>query len=302
MTQAAPSPFVIDDYLPPPSGVNRVLRKGLGHRGFTLGAVILALIVLGALFAPLLAPHDPYAQDVLQRMKPPVWMAKGTWEHLLGTDKLGRDYLSRLLYGARISLVIGLAAAVISGFIGTVLGLLAGYFGGKVDALISYLITTRLALPVVMVALASASLVGGSLKVVIILLGCLLWDRFAVVVRAAVQQIRDAEYVASAQALGCSTLRILASEILPNLLSALIVVATLEMAHAILLESALSFLGVGVQPPIPSWGLMIAEGKPYMFFSPWVIAIPGLALMLLVLAINLVGDGIRDITLPNGRN
>jgi peptide/nickel transport system permease protein len=286
----------------PASELRRTLRKCLRHKGFTLGAVLLLLILLGALFAPWLAPHDPYAQDVMQRMKPPVWMAKGTWENPLGTDKLGRDYLSRLLFGARISLFIGFAAAIISGAIGTVMGLLAGYFGGKADAVISYLITTRLAMPVVMVALASASLLGGSLKVVIILLGCLLWDRFAVVVRAAVQQIRDAEYVASAQALGCSTLRILASEILPNVLGALIVVATLEMAHAILLESALSFLGVGVQPPIPSWGLMIAEGKPYMFFSPWVIAIPGVALMVLVLAINLLGDGIRDLILPDGRN
>lgn len=286
----------------PVTGLRRTLRKCMRHKGFTLGAVLLLVIVLAALFAPLLAPHDPYAQDVVQRMKPPVWMAKGTWDNILGTDKLGRDYLSRLLFGARISLFIGFAAAIISGVIGTVMGLVAGYFGGKTDAVISYLITTRLAMPVVMVALASASLLGGSLKVVIILLGCLLWDRFAVVVRAAVQQIRDAEYVASAQALGCSTLRILASEILPNVLGALIVVATLEMAHAILLESALSFLGVGVQPPIPSWGLMIAEGKPYMFFSPWVIAIPGVALMVLVLAINLLGDGIRDLILPDGRN
>lgn len=294
--------LAINDYLPPANSLTRTLRKSLGHRGFSIGIVMLALIVLAALLAPWLTPHDPYAQDVLQRMKPPVWMAKGSWEHVLGTDKLGRDYLARLLYGARISLVIGLAAAVVSGVIGTVLGLLAGYYGGKLDAVISYIITTRLALPVVMIALASASLVGGSLQVVITLLGCLLWDRFAVVVRAAVQQIRNTEYIASAQALGCSTLRILVSEILPNLLGALIVIATLEMAHAILLESALSFLGVGVQPPIPSWGLMIAEGKPYMFFSPWVIAIPGIALMLLVLAINLVGDGIRDLTLPDGRN
>lgn len=294
--------LVINDYLPPPSSFGRLLRKSLRHRGFAIGLGLLLLIVIGAVFAPLLAPHDPYAQDVMLRMKPPVWMAKGTWEYPLGTDKLGRDYLSRLLFGARISLFIGLAAAVISGVIGTVMGLLAGYFGGKTDAFISYLITTRLAMPVVMVALASASLIGGSLKVVIILLGCLLWDRFAVVVRASVQQIRDAEYVASAQALGCSTLRILASEILPNLAGALIVVATLEMAHAILLESALSFLGVGVQPPTPSWGLMIAEGKPYMFFSPWVIAIPGIALMVLVLGINLVGDGLRDLILPDGRN
>ena len=299
---STPAPLAINDYLPPPSSFSRVLGKSFRHRGFAIGMVLLMIIFIGALFAPWLAPYDPYAQDVMLRMKPPVWMANGTWEYPLGTDKLGRDYLSRLLYGARISLFIGVAAALISGFIGTVMGLLAGYYGGKVDAFISYLITTRLAMPVVMVALASASLMGGSLKVVIVLLGCLLWDRFAVVVRASVQQIRDAEYVASAQALGCSTLRILASEILPNLVGALIVVATLEMAHAILLESALSFLGVGVQPPTPSWGLMIAEGKPYMFFSPWVIAIPGVALMILVLGINLVGDGLRDLILPDGRN
>ncbi|KTT33967.1 peptide ABC transporter permease [Pseudomonas oryzihabitans] len=296
------NPFVLDDYLPPRPTYARQLRRWFGHRGFALGAVLLLLIVLAALAAPWLAPHDPYAQDMMQRMHPPVWMAKGTWSHPLGTDKLGRDYLSRLLYGARISLFIGLAAALISGAIGTLLGVLAGYYGGKVDALVSYLVTTRLALPIVMVALASAALVGGSLKVVVILLGCLLWDRFAVVVRAAVQQIRDAEYVTAAQALGCSTWRVVVGEILPNLLGALIVVITLEMAHAILLEATLSFLGVGVQPPLPSWGLMIAEGKPYMFFSPWVIAIPGVALILLVLAINLVGDGIRDLAAPDGRN
>ncbi|KTT05106.1 peptide ABC transporter permease [Pseudomonas oryzihabitans] len=296
------NPFVLDDHLPPRPTYARQLRRWFGHRGLAIGAVLLLLIVLAALAAPWLAPHDPYAQDMMQRMHPPVWMAKGTWSHPLGTDKLGRDYLSRLLYGARISLFIGLAAALISGAIGTLLGVLAGYYGGKVDALVSYLVTTRLALPIVMVALASAALVGGSLKVVVILLGCLLWDRFAVVVRAAVQQIRDAEYVTAAQALGCSTWRVVVGEILPNLLGALIVVITLEMAHAILLEATLSFLGVGVQPPLPSWGLMIAEGKPYMFFSPWVIAIPGVALMLLVLAINLVGDGIRDLAEPDGRN
>jgi peptide/nickel transport system permease protein len=222
--------------------------------------------------------------------------------HVLGTDKLGRDYLSRLLYGARISLTIGLAAATISGLIGTTLGVLAGYFGGRVDAVISYIITTRLALPVVLVALAMASLVGGSLKVVIVLLGLLLWDRFAVVTRSVTQQLRDAEFIAAAKALGASTPYILLREILPNIMSALTVVITLEMAHAILLEATLSFLGLGVQPPLPSWGLMVAEGKAYMFFQPWVIMIPGIALALLVLAINLLGDGIRDMNAPDGRN
>jgi peptide/nickel transport system permease protein len=278
------------------------LRRSLGHRGLVIGSVILALIVLAALFAPWLSPHDPYAQEVTQRLIPPAWYAKGSWEHLLGTDKLGRDYLSRLLYGARVSLFIGLATALISGLIGTTMGVLAGYYGGRVDAVVSYIVTTRLALPVVLVALATAALVGGSLKVVIVLLGLLLWDRFAIVTRSATQQLRDAEFIAAAKALGASTPYILLRELLPNLMSALTVVATLEMAHAILLEATLSFLGLGVQPPTPSWGLMVAEGKAYMFFQPWVIVIPGVVLAVLVLGINLVGDGLRDVTAPDGRN
>jgi len=278
------------------------MRATLPHRGLAIGGAILGLVALAALLAPWLSPHDPYAQDVTQRLIPPAWYDKGSWEHLLGTDKLGRDYLSRLLHGARVSLLIGLAAALISGLIGTTLGVLAGYFGGRVDALVSYVVTTRLALPVVLVALAMASLVGGSLKVVIVLLGLLLWDRFAIVTRSATQQLRDAEFIAAAQALGAPTHWILLRELLPNLAGALTVVATLEMAHAILLESTLSFLGLGVQPPTPSWGLMVAEGKAYMFFQPWVIVIPGVVLALLVLGINLAGDGLRDLGAPDGRN
>ena len=297
MTAAAPAAF---DTAPPPRRTG-LLRRSMGHSGLVLGGVTLAAIVAMALAAPLIAPHDPYNQDLAHRLIPPVWQAKGSWEHALGTDKLGRDYLSRLIFGARISLLIGTLTVLISGTIGTVIGVCAGYFGGKVDAVLSYVVTTRLALPVVLVALASAALVGSSLEGVIVVLGLLLWDRFAVVTRSATMQVARSDYVAAAQAVGCSTLRILVSEILPNILNALIVVATLEMAHAILLEAALSFLGLGVQPPLPSWGLMISEGKQYMFFSPWVIAIPAAALVLLVLAINLVGDGLRDVTAPENR-
>ncbi|BFO57602.1 ABC transporter permease [Acidovorax sacchari] len=280
----------------------RALRRVAGHRGLLIGSIVLGLAVIAAVFAPWLAPHDPFAQDVTQRLIPPVWHERGTWEHVLGTDKLGRDYLSRLLYGARVSLVIGFVTALVAGLIGTTLGVLAGYFGGRVDAVVSYVITCRLAMPVVLVALAMASLVGGSLKVVIVLLSLLLWDRFAIVTRSATQQLRDAEFIAAAKSLGASTPYILVRELLPNLMGALTVVATLEMAHAILLESTLSFLGLGVQPPTPSWGLMVAEGKAYMFFQPWVIMIPGVVLALLVLAINLVGDGIRDVAAPDGRH
>jgi len=288
--------------LPPTPAWRRSLQRVLGHRGLTLGSILLGLVVIAAVFAPWLSPHDPYAQDLSQRLIPPFWHAKGGWEHVLGTDKLGRDYLSRLLFGARVSLSIGAVTALVAGLIGTTMGVLAGYFGGRVDAVVSYIITTRLAMPVVLVALATASLVGGSLQVVIVLLGLLLWDRFAIVTRSATQQLRDAEFIAAAKSLGASTPYILLRELLPNLMGPLTVVATLEMAHAILLESTLSFLGLGVQPPTPSWGLMVAEGKAYMFFQPWVILVPGVVLALLVLAINLVGDGLRDLTAPDGRN
>ena len=277
-------------------------RRILGHQGVMIGAAIVLAAVLIALSAPLIAPHDPYYQDLLNRLVPPVWDPRGSWEHILGTDHLGRDYLSRLIYGARISLLIGIGAALISGLIGTVLGVAAGYFGGRVDMVVTFMITVRLSMPVVLVALAVVAIVGGSLQVVIMVLGFLLWDRFAVVMRSSTLQIRSMDYVAAAQAVGCSTTRILTTEIMPNVVNNLIVIATLEIAHAIILEAALSFLGLGVQPPLPSWGLMVSEGKDMMLFEPWLITIPGVALFLLVLAINLLGDGARDITAPENRN
>lgn len=275
-------------------------RRIFGHQGLLIGSGVLIFLVLVSLFAPLLVPHDPYAQDLMMRMKPPVFLG-GTYEHLLGTDHLGRDYLSRLIYGARVSLMIGLVAALISGFIGTAMGVAAGYFGGKVDMAVTFFINVRLAMPVVLVALAVVAIFGGSLKVVIMVLGFLLWDRFAVVMRTSTLQIRSREYVTAARAIGCSTWRIVLSEIMPNIVNNLIVVVTLEMAHAILLEAALSFLGLGVQPPTPSWGLMVAEGKQMMLFEPWLVTIPGVALLALVLAINLMGDGLRDVTAPENR-
>jgi peptide/nickel transport system permease protein len=271
------------------------------HTTFAIGAGVVLVIFAVALSAPWLAPHDPFAQDLGQRLIPPVWHEGGSWTHVLGTDQLGRDYLSRLIYGSRISLLIGATAAAMSGIIGTTLGVLAGYFGGRVDLVVSFIITTRLALPVILVALAVAAFIGSSMQIVIAVLGLLLWDRFAVVTRSATMQVRALDYIAAARAIGASTPRIIAAEILPNIANVLVVVATLEMAQAILLEATLSFLGLGVPPPAPSWGLMVAEGKEYMFFSPWVITIPGMALFTLVLAINLLGDGLRDLTAPENR-
>jgi peptide/nickel transport system permease protein len=272
-----------------------------GHPGLVIGLALLGICLAVALLAPLIAPHDPYVQDLNARLVPPVWYEKGSWVHPLGTDNLGRDYLSRTLYGARISLLIGLSVMLISGVIGTALGLVAGYFGGRVDLVVNFIVTARLAMPVVLVALAVVAMIGGSLPVVILTLGLLKWDRFAVVMRSATMQVRALDYVVAAEAAGAGRLRVLAGEILPNVLPHLIVVATVEAGSAILLEAALSFLGLGVQPPLPSWGLMVAEAKSFMFFSFWLIAIPGTALAALVLGINMIGDGLRDVLAPEGR-
>ena len=284
------------------SKLGSLTKKIRGHQGMIIGSVIVFAVIAIALLAPLLAPHDPYEQDLMKRLLPPFWDSRGSWEHIFGTDHLGRDYLSRLIYGARISLLIGIGAALISGLIGTIMGVMAGYFGGRVDMVVTFLITVRLSMPVVLVALAVVAIVGGSLQVVITVLGLLLWDRFAVVMRSSTLQIRSMDYVAAAQAVGCSVSRVLMTEVMPNVVNNLIVITTIEIAHAIILEAALSFLGLGVQPPLPSWGLMVSEGKDMMLFEPWLITIPGVALFLLVLAINLMGDGVRDITAPENRN
>ncbi|APO77991.1 dipeptide/oligopeptide ABC transporter permease protein (plasmid) [Rhizobium etli 8C-3] len=284
-----------------PAPSRQLARKAMKHRGLMIGFLILLFVGLTALFAPLIAPYDPYRQDLLARLAPPVFLG-GDWKHLLGTDALGRDYLSRLIYGARVSLLIGFTAALISAVIGTTLGVLGGYFGGKVDAVVMFIVSVRLALPATLVALAVVALFGGSLTVVVSVLGLLLWDRFAVVLRSATMQVRQMDYIAAAEVLGASLPRILFKDVLPNVMNQLIVIVTLEMAHAIILEAALSFLGLGVQPPTPSWGLMISEGKEMLLFESWLITIPGIALFILVFSINMLGDGIRDVTAPEGRN
>src|SRR5260221_696038 len=263
--------------------------------GVAVGAGIVGLVALTALFAPLLVPHDPFAQDLAHRLVPPAWMEGGQPEHWFGTDQIGRDYLARLIYGARISMLIGLMTVLTSGLIGGTLGILGGYFGGRADDLVLFAITCRLATPLILVALTAVALVGSSLTIVVSTLGLLLWDRFAVVALAATMQVRALDYISAARAARCSPPYIPSREVLPNIVRPLAAVATPEMALAILLEATLSFLGLGVPPPLPSWGLMIAEAKDYMFFSPWVIMIPGAALFLLVLGINLLGDGLSHI-------
>jgi peptide/nickel transport system permease protein len=260
-----------------------------------LGTAIVAIVLVAGLLAPWITPYDPFITNLDARMIPPSFMEGGRPENFFGTDQLGRDYFSRLIYGARISMLIGIATVITSGLIGITLGVLGGFFGGRVDDAVMFAITCRLSIPLILVALAVVGLVGSSLTVVVLTLGLLLWDRFAVVARSTTMQVRNLDYVAAAWAAGCSQAHILLREVLPNIIHHLVIVATLEMALAILLEAALSFLGLGVPPPLPSWGLMIAEAKEYMFFSPWVIMVPGISLFILVLGINFMGDGLRDM-------
>lgn len=266
-----------------------------------LGLVLVMAVTFAGLAGPSLVAQDPFVQDLTLRFVPPAWMEGGSPAHWLGTDQLGRDYFARMLLGARISLEIGVITVVVSGLIGTALGVAGGYFGGKVDRVVLFVISCRLAIPLILVALTVVSLVGSSLRVVILTLSLLLWERFAVVARGATRQACGQEYMSAAWAAGCSHGRAILVELLPNIAPALVVIATIEMANAILLAAALSFLGLGVPPPLPAWGLMIAEAKDYMFFKPWVIEIPGIALLLLVLGINLVGDGLRDVLSAQAR-
>lgn len=258
------------------------------------GGFLVALLFV-AILAPLLAPYDPYAQDLSRRLLPPIGYPAYDPAHLLGTDGFGRDYLSRLIYGSRISLLIGFSVVVIAGLIGTTIGMIAGYFGGKVDQVLMFVINTRLAMPVFLAAMAVVVVFGASLTATVLTLGLFLWDRFAVVVRSATQQVAAQDFVLAARSIGFSSGRILFREILPNVLGVVVVIATLEMGSAILLEAALSFLGFGVQEPTPSWGLMLSQAREQLFFDAWLIYLPGVALLSLVLAVNVFGDSLRDL-------
>lgn len=282
-----------------PSPPEIMRRRARSHVGFIVGGSVVLLTILVAVFAPLLTPYDPFAQDLTKRLIPPVWETKGSWAHLFGTDGLGRDYLTRLMFGARISLLVGFGAAAMAGLIGTTLGLIGGYFGGKVDAVVMYLVNVKLALPGVLVALSLISVFGGSVLVVVLVLGLLFWDRYVVVTRAVTQQIRTADYVTAAEAVGASRYRIIVGEILPNVLNHIIVIASLEMAVAILVEAALSFLGLGIRPPIVSWGVLLNEAQNIQVVQlyPWLM-LPMVPVIIVVLAFNFMGDGLRDAADP----
>jgi peptide/nickel transport system permease protein len=269
----------------------RSLRQRFANWSFLLRSVpflFLLLITLAAVFADFVAPYDPNKQDLANMISGP------SWQHIMGTDALGRDVFSRMLYGGRISLLVGVVSVSVAMFIGVLLGIISAMVGGRVDDVIMRLTDLSLTLPGVLIALAVAATVGPSLTNVILIIALLYWAQFARMARGEALSIRERDYVQAAYAIGCSPLRILRLHIFPNLVNTMIVLATLEVAAAILLESTLSFLGVGVPPPTPTWGIMVADGRQYVELGWWTVTFPGLAIMLTVLAVNLLGDTLRD--------
>jgi peptide/nickel transport system permease protein len=267
-----------------------------------LCVLLLTGLVLAALTAPLLAPHDPLQQNLAARTLPPVWMEGGRWEYPLGTDQLGYDLLSRTLYGARPALGIAALAAVIGLALGAGLGLLAGYFRGLPDTLIMLLADAQLSTPFLIIAIAAVAAFGRSIPILIILAGISGWMVFARTVRSQVLSLREREFVTAAGASGATHSRILARHLAPNLASIVIVMVTIQLRGLILFEASLSFLGLGVPPPQPSWGQMIAGGREYLLTAWWISVVPGVALMLTVLCVSLIGDWIRDVLDPTLRS
>jgi peptide/nickel transport system permease protein len=277
----------------------RVLSNILGIPLGSLG--VLAIFLFVALFAELIAPYDPLETNVAVRLQPPALLG-GDWTHPLGTDTAGRDILSRLMHGARLSLVVAVATLLIGGGVGTALGMLSGYAGGRTDSVLMRITDLTLSYPIILLALLLAAALGPSTMNVVIAVSCVLWAQFARVIRAETLVYREQGYVALAQVAGASTPHILRVHILPNVANTVLVLATLQMGWVVIVEASLSFLGAGVPPPEPAWGSMTAAGRDFVVSAWWVPAMPGLAIMLVVLSLNLFGDWLRDKLDPRLRN
>jgi peptide/nickel transport system permease protein len=262
---------------------------------------IIALFVAAAVLAPLASPADPYAQSLRNRFKPPAWDERGSWAHPQGTDRLGRDMLSRILYGARVSLAVGALAVLLASSVGASVGLLAGYHGGRVDATLMRITDATLSFPVILLALILAVTVGPSFTNVVIAIAAILWARYARVIRGEVLTLMQLDFIAQARIAGAGAWRIITRHLVPNTLNTLVVLITLQVGYVIIVEAALSFLGAGIPPPTPAWGSMIAEGRDFVTSAWWVSFLPGLAIMLVVLAFNLLGDWLRDTLDPKLR-
>jgi peptide/nickel transport system permease protein len=275
------------------------LRRLASRRTALFGLIVVVLVLLTAVAAPLISPFDPIEQDLGDlRLKAPGFRDTAGRMHPLGTDHLGRDLLARVIHGARPALLVGFAAVLISGLIGMAAGLVAGYFGGRTDDVLMRLADIQLAFPFILLAIAVIGVLGPSLKTIIVVIGVSSWVVYARIVRGAVLTLREREFVQAALALGGGDGRVLLHHILPNAFTPWLVVATLDMARVIVIESALSFLGLGVQPPTPTWGGMLADGRVYISTAWWLATFPGLAILVTVLGINLFGDGLRDTLDP----
>ncbi len=277
------------------------LRLAWDFRTGTLGLVIVLFVAFIAFFGPQVAPHDPYAQNIAQRLKPPFWDPAGSVENLLGTDQLGRDELSRLIYAARWSCLVGVLAAAVATVIGVPLGLIAGYYGRYVDAIVTFFVNVVMAFPFIVFALAIIAFLGPSFTNMIITLGVAGWVGYARVVRSEVLSLRERDYVIASRSVGARGSYVLRKHMLPGVLDSVLVLASLQVAAMILAEAFLSFIGFGIQPPTPSWGSMLADSRVYMLTRWWLATFPGLAIFITALGVNLLGDGLRDAFDPRTR-
>lgn len=297
-TAIAPAPVLLEDEAP---RRRRFISVLFSSPGTVVGAIIVLFVTLSALFAPLVAPHDPSHQNLALNALPPAWLPGGNKDFLLGTDHLGRDILSRLIWGARVSTIVGLSVVIIGGSIGVTLGLIAGFFGGLLDEIIARIVDVQLAFPFVLLAVAIIGVLGPSLRTIILVLGVTSWVQYVRVVRADTLALKEREFVQAASATGASRFRVLMRHILPNVTSSITVLGTFEVARTVILESALSFLGLGVSPDTPSWGTMLADGRQFLDTAWWMGTFPGFAIMFTVLGVNILGDGLRDALDPQTR-
>jgi ABC-type dipeptide/oligopeptide/nickel transport system permease subunit len=277
---------------------SRAWRRFALNPAALAGSLILLIVVTAAVAAPWVAPHDPTKQSLLRRFTPPVWQQGGSAAYPLGTDQVGRDVLSRIIHGARISLLVGVAAVLVSLTLGVSAGLASGFLGGKIDTVIGTVVDVTLSFPQILLALAFVAALGPSLLTIVVVLGFTGWERYTRVVRAEVMALREKEFIEAARAIGVGRTRIIVRHVLPNTVSSIVVMATLQVAQAILAEAALSFLGVGSGRAYPTWGQMISLGRDFVTVAWWLATLPGVAICLTVLAINLVGDRLRDALDP----
>jgi ABC-type dipeptide/oligopeptide/nickel transport system permease subunit len=291
-TEALVPPAATDPAIESP--LRRNLRSFAENRLAVAASGVVIAFVLLAIFAPWIAPHDPYATNLFLRLQPPAWQEGGDWAYVLGCDALGRDILSRMIYGARVSIFIGATVVFVATTIGILAGLAAGYLRGWTDIVISRIVDILLAFPYLIFAIGLMAMMGPGLQNIVIALVYKEWVIPCRVVRGETLAASQIEYVEAARALGASPRHIMLREILPNILSPVIVVSTIRMAHVIILEASLSFLGIGVQPPTASWGSMVSDGRAFILESWWVSTFPGIAILLLVLAINVASQGLRD--------